>query len=118
MRTLFIVHVVERVFAIGHRPTAGDHPAIEILGILEANGDETAITIVTTRIASNDGTTDSVGQGKSGLLAAAPRCAVGPSAFLPAFRRVDAVKPDALAVDFDRVAVDNRCSSCNPGFPR
>ena len=107
MRAIFVGYVVERVLAIGYSPAGSDHPAIEILGALEANGDDAAIAIAITRIAANYRTTDPVGQSQCRLLAAAPCCAVGAGAFLPAFRRIDAVKPDALTVDFDGVAVND-----------
>ena len=51
--------------------------------------------------ASNAYFTISTEAGTSPLLAAAPCCAVGAGAFLPAFRRIDSVEADSLAVYFD-----------------
>ena len=60
MRFLLIGHVVERVFAIGYRPAAGDHPAIEILGVLEADGDHPTVAVVTMGLAADGGGADVV----------------------------------------------------------
>ena len=62
MSFLLIGDVVEGVFTIGHRPAAGDHPAIEILGTLEADGDHPTVAVVTMGLAAYGGGTDVVGE--------------------------------------------------------
>lgn len=101
----FIGHIVERVLLVRYRPSAGDHPSIDVLAGQEANRHHATVPIAVARFASNDGTTHAVGQGEGGLLAATPGRAVGPSALLLGFRRVDAVQANARAVD--RIAVDD-----------
>ena len=53
---------------------------------------------------------DMVRQGERRLLAAAVRLPIG-FASLPRLRRVDAEQADALAVDFDGIAVDDGCAA-------
>ena len=62
MSFLLIGHVVERVFAIGYRPAAGDHPSIEILGALEADGDDPTVAVMAMRLAADSGGADVVGE--------------------------------------------------------
>jgi len=88
-------------------PIRLDHPSIEVLADQEAHGHDAAVAISVARIASNDSSTDMVRRCEGGLLAATPGRAIGPSAFLPTFRRVDAVQANARAVDLDRIAVDD-----------
>jgi hypothetical protein len=96
-----------RVMAIGQRPAVAHHPGVQILARGRTNSDDTAILVhvmwnTVDRLAS-----DPIRQGERRLLATSVLIAAR-LAKLIMFRRIDAKQTDALPVDLDCVAVDDR----------
>ena len=121
MRRVLPADIGCRVLAIGERPALRDHPAIQVFGARAADGDDPAVAVGVTRLAGDRPLADVIGQRKGRLLAAAVRLAGG-LARLAQLGRVDAIEPDALAVDLERVAVNDRwppdkVGRAGPGWP-
>jgi len=104
---LLFADVLPRVPQVGDRPALGGHPGVQVLGTLEAHGDDPAIAIDVPFFARNRRSPYSVGQRQRRFLSAAPRLAAGIEASLAALGGVDAVQPDPLAMNLDRVAVNH-----------
>jgi len=100
-------HIAPAVAPIRHRPALADHPGIEVEIATIADGYEPAVLIALPALAANRIAADSIRERHGRLLTAAPGHAVA-IASLPALGRVYAVTADALAVDFERVAVRYR----------
>jgi len=92
---------VQRISAIGHHPTIGDHPAIEVPGGPEAGCDHAPVAIVIARFAAHGGAADIIRQCEGSLLAAAPGRAVRSDAFLAALGVVDAMHAEARTMNFE-----------------
>src|SRR5262249_4705758 len=92
---------------IGKRPAVVDHKSTEVLKAGTADRDDAAVAVRVALVTGHRTCTDELGQGERGLLAAAIRL-TGSLAGLPRLRSIDAEQPDALAVDRDCVAVDDR----------
>ena len=74
---------------------------------LEADSDDTTIAVEIAGLAAHGRSSDPIGQRKARLLSASPPFAGRSHTELAAFGGVDAKEANALAVDFDGVAVDD-----------
>ncbi len=84
-----------------------DHPFGDVVPAGSANGNGTSVAIsVNLDARCRPMRVEEVRQRKCGLLPTAVFLASSIEAKLPAFRCVDSVEADTLAVDFDCVAVD------------
>ena len=99
-----------RVAAIGHGLTISHHQAVQVLAGLETDRQGAAVSILAVALAGDRTPPDPVGEVEGRLPAARDAHAIA-SAALRQFRRIDAVKPNADAMDIDGVAVDH------PGGP-
>jgi hypothetical protein len=106
--SVFVGNVVYRISPKCDRPTGYHHPAAQVLVPLEADGDDPTVTVKITRLAGPGGASDPIGQREASLLSATPSLAGWSYTELAALGRVDAEKPNALAMNLDGVAVDDR----------
>jgi hypothetical protein len=72
-----------------------------------AYGHDAAVSVAIFAQACDCAATDLIGQRQGSSLATSPLAAISSHARLVAFRCVDSVQPDSLAMDFQRIAVDD-----------
>lgn len=106
-RLPFVLDVVGRVVAVGHRPPRGDHPGVQVLVTRVADGHDSVVTIKVPRVAAHGTAADPVGQSEGCLLAAAGLLACH-RAELAALWSIYAVKAYAGAVDVEGIPIDDR----------
>ena len=104
---VFLLDVIVRVMAMGHRPSFGDHPRVQILATGTANCQNSIVSIAVFRFACDGAAADFVRKGE--------RCKLPTrGAFtahrirLVAFRRIYAVQANPRSMNFERIAVDDR----------
>jgi hypothetical protein len=90
------------------RQALSHEPFVDIELADKAAANDPPVLIYVALVARDTTPANELLQRERGLLAAAPVLSSGVEAALPALRRVDAVQANALAVDLDRVAVENR----------
>ncbi len=95
--------------------TGSNKPKLDILASYAAIGDRSAISVNVALAALDRRGANEIVERHRGDLSAAIDFARGVKAGLPFLRGVYAVKPDALAVNFYRVAVEDRCAANNLG---
>ena len=95
--------------SVGHGPALTHHPSVQVLAADKTIRHDPAVTVGVGLLAADHlPPPDPVRQRQRRLLAATPGRSARVLAKLAAFRRIDAVQPDAGAVDLDGVAVDHR----------
>ena len=107
LRRRLVRDVVGRVLPLRHRPPLLDHPSIHIGTVDAAHRDDTAIAVAVALGALNRPAGEAPAKRPGGGFAARPSLAAGAAA-LRRLRSVDAVEPDALRLNPERVAVDRR----------
>jgi len=86
-----------------------DQPGTNVLPAHLTCGNRPLVAVNASSFAKHRPAGDEVGQREGRILAAPIRRSVGALTCLPALGRVYAVQPNALAMDFDGVAVDDGC---------
>jgi len=104
---LLLPHVVLRVLAIGHGQATPDKPRVQVLIPKEANRNQPSPTIPLFPFAANVSLPNHFRKCIRGLLPASPLLAGRAGAALTRFGCVDSVKSDLLALDLERVPVDD-----------
>src|SRR5262249_22711293 len=103
----FVGDEVLRVSSVSDGPALANHPGANARAADAARGNQTPIAVAVPRVAAHCPPTDVVGQRIRCRLAAPPRLA-SELAQLAGLRRVDAMQANALPVNLNRVAVDDR----------
>ena len=107
LRRRLVRDVVGRVLPIGHRPALLDHPGVQVGAVDPAHRDDASVAVAIALGALYRPTGDALAKRTGGGFAARPGLATGAAA-LRRLRSVDAVKPDALSTNLQRVAVGGR----------
>src|SRR5262249_29472750 len=107
LRRGLISHVVRAVVAIGERPPLPHEPRADVLSSDATHRDRPPLAVRVARLAGEGTAADVIGQRMRRGLSTPPVAPVT-TADLPAFRRVDAVEPDRLAVNLDCVTIADR----------
>jgi hypothetical protein len=104
---LFGGHVVAGVSPVRQHQALSHEPLVDVDLAHEAAADDPPVAIDIALVARDGAAADEILQRQGGSLTAAPLAAGSIQTGLAAFRGVDAVQPNALAVDPERVAVDH-----------
>lgn len=107
---LLRANVVRRIAPIRKGVAVSNKPSLYIDAAHGAHGDSAAVAICVSLAASDRRRADEFVKCHRGDLAAAIGLARGVKAGLPFLGRVNSMEPDALSMDFDRVAVYDRRS--------
>jgi len=107
LRGLLGPDVVGRVATIGHCPALADQPLLNIPTPDMTIGDNSAVAVGVDRSAADRRLGDKISQGQRASLPASPWRAVRLEAFLALLRGVDPMESYPLAVDFNRIGIDN-----------
>ena len=105
---VLVNNVVPRIPPERNCPPVGDHPTVQVFASLEADSNNTMVTVDVARLTANGRASNPVGQGQASLLSTTPVLTGWSYTELAALERVDAEKPNALAMNLDGVTVDNR----------
>ena len=105
-----LVDVGARVASVREREAALDHPGVQVLAARAAHRDDAPVAVDVPFLARDRPPADALSQAARRALAAAPARSARVTS-LGALGRVDAVKPNALAGERERIAVDH------PGTP-
>jgi hypothetical protein len=119
-RGSFVSDVVAGIASVGDSPPTGDQPRIDVLPCEVAFRNDATVPIDVALLAADGSPIDMVLERQCCLLGAAPASAVWTPTFLTALRRIYAEQTNALAMNFDRVAIDDawnsddllRCRQC------
>jgi hypothetical protein len=99
--------VIPRVSAVGERQALRDQPFIDVEIVDETPTHDAPIPVDVALVAGDGAPPNQILQRQGGALAAAPVPAGCIETGLPAFRRIDAVKPDTLVMNLDGVGIDD-----------
>ena len=107
VRAVFFDHVIQRIASVGDGKALRHHPLSKILPPLEADGDDPPVAVEAAPFAADGCVADLLSQCQGGFLTTPPSVARGSLARLTALWRINAMQPNAAAVQFQGIAIDH-----------